>query len=89
MNRKERRAQEVKAQQQLANNVALNVGYFRTWFGQQRFTVNRTVGTVGVDEFCYTTPNDSRLGVMSNKQLCGLYDAKRRSEEHTSELQSH
>jgi hypothetical protein len=64
-------------QQQLANNVALNVGYFRTWFGKQRFTVNRAVGTVGVDEFCYTTPNDARLGEMSNRQLCGLYDAKR------------
>ena len=64
-------------QQQLANNVALNVGYFRTWFGQQRFTVNRTVGTVGVDEYCITAPNDVRLGDYSNRQICGLYDAKR------------
>ncbi len=67
----------VQLQQQLANNIALNVGYFRTWFGQQRFTVNRAVGTVGVDEYCITAPNDSRLGDYSNRQICGLYDAKR------------
>ena len=64
-------------QQQLANNVALNVGYFRTWFGQQRFTLNRAVGTVGVDEYCVTAPNDARLGDYSNRQICGFYDAKR------------
>jgi len=68
---------QVILQQELAGNVGLTVGYFRNSFHQQRFTVNRAVGTVGVDEFCYTTPNDSRLGEMSNRQLCGLYDAKR------------
>jgi hypothetical protein len=67
----------LQLQQQLMNNVALNVGYFRTWFGQQRFTVNRAVATVGVDEYCYTTPSDSRLGDYSGRQICGLYDAKR------------
>ena len=63
-------------QQELANNMALTVGYFRTWFGQQRITVNRTTQRVGVDEFCITAPNDARLGDYSNRQICGLYDAK-------------
>ena len=63
-------------QQELANNMALTVGYFRTWFGQQRITVNRTTQRVGVDEFCITAPNDARLGDYSNRRICGLYDAK-------------
>src|SRR5262249_13982160 len=52
-------------------------GYFRTWFGQQRITVNRALATVGVDEYCITAPSDSRLGAYSGRQICGLYDAKR------------
>jgi len=68
---------QVIVQQELARNVGLTVGYFRNSFGQQRFTVNRAVKTVGVDEYCITAPNDARLGAYSNRRICGLYDAKR------------
>jgi hypothetical protein len=64
-------------QHQLVGNVGLSAGYFRTWYGQQRITVNRTVATVGVDEYCTTTPTDPVLGDYSARRICGLYDAKR------------
>ena len=67
----------VTLQQELVKNVALNVGYFRTWYGNQRITVNRALDTIGFDEYCVTVPTDSRLGETSGKQICGLLDAKR------------
>ncbi len=67
----------VTLQQELWKNVALNVGYFRTWYGNQRITVNRALDTIGFDEYCITAPTDSRLGETSGKQICGLLDAKR------------
>jgi hypothetical protein len=53
--------------------VALNVGYFRTWFGNFWVTDNLAVTPRDFDPFCITAPVDSRLPG-SGQQICGLYD---------------
>jgi hypothetical protein len=61
-------------QQQLRPGVALNVGYFRTWYGNFTVTINRALPNAAWDPYCVTAPVDSRLGAASGQQICGLYD---------------
>jgi len=57
--------------------MALNLGYFRTWYGNFLVTDNLAVTPDDYDPFCVTAPTDSRLpGDVSGKQICGLYDIK-------------
>jgi hypothetical protein len=63
-------------QHQLWNNVALNVGYFRTWYGGFLATDNQAVTPADYDSFCVTAPADSRLPNGGGNQICGLYDIK-------------
>jgi hypothetical protein len=60
---------------ELLPGVAVNVGYFRTWFGNQVVTDNLLVTPADFDQYCITAPIDSRLP-NSGQQLCGLYDIK-------------
>ncbi len=62
-------------QHQLRPGIALNLGYFRTWYGGFLATDNLAVGPVDYDSYCFTAPVDSRLP-NSGQQLCGLYDIK-------------
>jgi hypothetical protein len=61
-------------QQQLREGLALNVGYFRTWFGN--FTVTDNVLTTPADysTFCLTAPTDPRLPGGGGYQVCNLSD---------------
>jgi hypothetical protein len=61
-------------QQELWPGVALNVGYFRTWFGNFRVTDNLLVTPADYSPFCITSPVDSRLPGGGGQQICGLYD---------------
>ena len=64
-------------QHELRPNMALNVGYFRTWYGNFQVTDNLAVTPADYDPFCVTAPADSRLpGDVSGQQICGLYDIK-------------
>ncbi len=63
-------------QRELAPNVALNVGYHRTWYGGFLATDNLSVGPGDFDPYCVTAPTDSRLPEASGTQVCGLYDIK-------------
>ncbi len=63
-------------QQQLWKGASLNLGYFRTWYGNFTVTANQAVATTDFDSYCITAPTDSRLGDASGKQLCGFYDVK-------------
>jgi hypothetical protein len=66
----------VSFQQELTQGLALNVGYFRTWYGGFLVTDNRAVPANGYDSFCITAPTDSRLPGGGGNQICGLYDIK-------------
>jgi hypothetical protein len=63
-------------QHQLAERLAVNVGYFRTWFGNFQTTDNRAVAPENYDPYCITAPVDPRLPE-SGQQICGLYDLAR------------
>ena len=55
----------------------MNVGYFRTWYGNFQATDNLAVTPADFDPFCIAVPVDARLPGGGGNQLCGLYDVKR------------
>jgi len=63
-------------QHELTQGLALNVGYFRTWYGNQLVTNNQAVPASGYDTYCITAPQDSRLPGGGGNRICGLYDVK-------------
>src|SRR5207253_1792589 len=52
---------QVAVQQELAPNVGLTAGYFRTWYGNIYVTDNLRVEKADFDSYCITAPVDSRL----------------------------
>jgi hypothetical protein len=79
----------VSMQHELTPNVGINVGYFRTWYGgdgggsgipgaETALTVidNQRVTPADYDEYCITSPTDSRLPGGGGQRLCGLYDLR-------------
>ena len=62
-------------QHELAPNVALNVGYYRTWYGGFLATDNLAVTPADFDPFCVTAPSDPRLP-NAGDPVCGLYDIR-------------
>jgi hypothetical protein len=64
----------LQLQQQLWSGVALNVGYFRTWYGNFRATQSRAVTQQDYDQFCITAPVNPLLPGGGGNQICGLYD---------------
>ena len=63
-------------QRELAPNVALNVGYHRTWYGGFLATDNLALTPADFDPYCVTAPRDSRLPGGGGNPVCGLYDIK-------------
>jgi hypothetical protein len=62
-------------QHELWPGVAVNAGYFRTWYGNFTVTDNLAVSPTDYKEYCVSAPNDSRLpSHVSARQICGLYD---------------
>ncbi len=65
----------VSVQHQLAPGFAVNVGYYRTWFGNFTVTDNILVAPTDYDPFCITAPANAALP-NSGGRICGLYDIK-------------
>ena len=61
-------------QHELARGFALNIGYFRTWYGGFQVTDNQAVPASAYDSYCVTAPRDPRLPGGGGNQICGLYD---------------
>src|SRR5258705_578367 len=66
----------VSFQHELTQGLALNVGYFRTWYGGYLATNNEAIPASGYDSYCITAPKDSRLPGGGGNQICGLYDVR-------------
>ena len=64
----------VAVEHQLGSHVALNGGYFRTWYGNFTVTDNLDVTPADFSEFCITVPADPRLPAGGGNRVCGLYD---------------
>ena len=55
--------------------VAVNGGYYRTWFGNFPVIDNLSVVPADYSPYCVTAPSDSRLpSGVSGQPICGLYD---------------
>src|SRR4029077_153736 len=66
----------LSVQHELRPGMAINVGYFRTWYGNFRVTENTAVTPADFTEFCVTAPADPRFPGSGGNQLCGNYDVK-------------
>jgi len=66
---------QVSVDRQIGSRAAVNVGYFRTIYGNFFVTDNLNLQPSDFDPFCVTVPVDARLP-NSGQQLCGLYNAR-------------
>jgi hypothetical protein len=64
----------VSLQHELRGGLALNVGYFRTWYGAFLTTDNQAVPASAYDSYCFTAPADARLPGGGGNQICGMFD---------------
>src|SRR4051812_22914619 len=64
----------VSFQHELHEGIALNVAYFRTWYGNFTVTTNTAVTAGDFTQYCVTAPVDARLPDGGGGQICGNYD---------------
>jgi carboxypeptidase family protein len=62
--------------QELRPGMAVNVGFFRTSFGNFTQIDNLLVTPADFDPYCVDAPADARLPGGGGYQICGLYDVK-------------
>jgi hypothetical protein len=62
----------VLVQHELRSGLGVNVGYFRTWYGNFAVTDNVLVTPADFDSYCITGPADSRLPGGGGEQICGM-----------------
>jgi hypothetical protein len=63
-------------QHELMPRVSLDVGYYRTWYGNFVVTDNRALSPADFDRFSITAPRDSRLPDGGGYVVEGLYNVK-------------
>jgi hypothetical protein len=61
-------------QQELRPGMALNVGYYRTWYGNLTVNANQALTPGNFNPYCVTAPTNPLLGGLSGNQICGFYD---------------
>jgi Carboxypeptidase regulatory-like domain len=66
----------VALQHQLLPKLGLTVAYNRNDWKNKQAMVNTAVSRSDFDAYCIQAPTDARLGGVSGKQICGLYDIK-------------
>src|SRR2546427_11214409 len=61
-------------QQEVVRNVAVSIGYYRTWFGNLTVAQNTAIPTTGYDQYCVTPPASTAYPGFGGTQMCNLYD---------------
>jgi hypothetical protein len=64
----------LQLQHELRPGLGINLGYFRTWYGNFRVTDNLAVGPSDFNEYCVSAPANSALPGGGGNQICGVYD---------------
>jgi hypothetical protein len=65
----------VSIDREVLPSLAVQAGYYRTWYGNFFVTDNLAVGPSDFSTYCVTAPSDSRLpSNVSGQVLCGLAD---------------
>jgi hypothetical protein len=64
----------VAIQHELRPGLGVNVGYFRTSYGNFNVTDNLAVTPADFNEYCIAAPADTRLPGGGGQRICGLYD---------------
>lgn len=64
----------VSFQHEFLAGLAVDVGYYRTWYANFTVTENTAVTPTDFTSYCITAPVDSRLPNNGGYQVCGLYD---------------
>ena len=64
----------VSVQHELRPGLSVNVGYFRTWYGNFMVTDNLALAPSDFSTFCITAPSNANLPGGGGDQICGLYD---------------
>ena len=64
----------VGVDREIRSNVSVSVGYYHTTYGNFYVLQNTLVSPTDYSAYCITAPTDSRLGSVSDQQICGLYD---------------
>jgi hypothetical protein len=60
--------------QELGGGLALNVGYFRTWYGNLRVTDNLALTPQDFSPYCITAATNTLLPDGGGNTICGFYD---------------
>ena len=66
----------VSVQHELRPGLAVNAGYYRTWYGNFTVTDNVAVTAADYDSFCLTMPTDERLPDGGGERICGIQAIK-------------
>ena len=61
-------------QHELRPGLAVNIGYFRTWYGNFNVTTNTALTPADFTAYCVTAPVDSRMPGGGGNQVCGNFD---------------
>ena len=64
----------VSLQHELRPGLAVDMGFFRTWYTNFSVTENQAVTAADFSPYCITAPSDSRLPNGGGNQICGLFD---------------
>jgi hypothetical protein len=78
----------VSIQQELRPGLGVNVGYFRTSYGNFTYNDNVLVTPADFDEYCITAPTNPKLPGGGGNRICGLYDVKRAFQGQVQTVQS-
>lgn len=64
----------VSVQHELITGVAVNVGYFRTWYGNFLVTDNILVAAADYQSYCVNGPSNTLLPNGGGERICGVLD---------------
>ena len=62
----------LQVQQDIGRGLAAQLGYFRTWYGNQSVTKNRAVTAADFDPYCVTASTNALLPGGGGNQICWM-----------------